>query len=125
MAMATNIEHQAFTSLYDTLQTGIQSGIDDIVGKAFAKGLVPPHVKSVSGNSSGPQSEGNRTSILLDAVLERIQNLPDTYEDFACVLERITAFKYLADMMREMRSKMTKDELENLEKQREVSSCFS
>ena len=119
--MATNIEHQAFAALYDILQTGIQSGIDDIVGKAFSKGLVPPHVKCVSGNSSGPQSEGNRTSILLNAILERIQNLPDTYQEFASVLERITAFKYLADMMREKKSKITKDELERVQRQKEVS----
>ena len=119
--MATNIEHQAFTALYDNLQTGIQSGIDDIVGKAFSKGLVPPHVECVSGNSSGPQSEGNRTSILLNAILERIQNLPDTYQEFASVLERITAFKYLADMMREKKSKITKDELETVQRQKEVS----
>lgn len=119
--MASNIEYQAFTALYGTLQTGIQSGIDDVVGKAFSKGLVPPHVKSIAGNSRGPQSEGNRTSILLDAIQERTSNLPSTYEEFASVLDEITAFQYLAAKMRYKKNEIAENELK---KQKQVSIYF-
>lgn len=106
--MAANIEHQAFTALYYTLQTGIQSGICDVIGKAFSKGLVPPHVHNVAGNIIGPQSDYSRASIFLNAIQQRIQNLPSTYEEFACVLDEVPAFRYLAVNMR-----VKKNEIQN------------
>lgn len=100
IVMTSSIEYQAFTALYDTLQTGIQSGIDDVIAKTYSKGLIAPCVKN------------NRRSaqLLLDAIQQRIHNVSNTYEQFACVLDEIPAFQYLAVEMR-------KKKIETLQRQ--------
>ena len=91
-------EYQAFKSLYDQLKTGIRSGIADVVGKAFSRGLIPSQTQRKADNHMLDEDE--RAVIVLDAVHDRITSVPAAYEKFACLLEKIIAFKYLATMMR-------------------------
>ena len=91
-------EYQAFKSLYDQLQTGIRSGISDVVSKAFSRGLIPPQTKRKADNPMLIEDE--RAGIVLDAVHDRISSVPSAYDDFACLLESISSFKYLANGMR-------------------------
>ena len=91
-------EYQAFKNLYDQLQRGIRSGIADVVAKAFSSGLIPPQTKRKADNLM--LDEDQRAVIVLNAVHDRIGSVPAAYEDFACLLEKIIAFKYLATKMR-------------------------
>ena len=91
-------EYQAFKSLYDQLKIGVRSGIADVVAKAFSRGLIPPQTQRDADNLM--LGEDQRAVIVLDAVHDRIMSVPAAYEYFACLLEEIIAFKYLAAMMR-------------------------
>lgn len=121
--MDSNVEYKAFSLLYDTIQTGIQSGIDDVVGKAFSKGLISPHVKSVAGNATSTMSPGNRTAHLLDAILARTKIYPNTYDDFASVLDQITAFQFIVEMMQDRKREVQKQK-EEMEQERKEMDIY-
>ena len=75
--------------------------------------LITPHVKSVAENLS--IAEHSRVTTVLDALLHRIKNQPETFDIFADVLESIDSLSYLAKGMRELRTQLAKEESDRME----------
>ena len=106
MSKSDSLELQAFSSLYNRLLTGIKSSLHDVAFDAFSKNLISPSVKNVVVDHHNSQTKEIRADSLLEAVLERIQNIPSTYEDFAAVLEAIPSLDYLGEEMKNKRSQL-------------------
>ena len=95
------LDYKAFSVFYHKLVIGIKSSLLDVAIEAFSRGLISPSVKSCVADNHFMQTKEARANYLLEAILEKIQNSPSSFEDFADVLESIPSLGYLAEGMRE------------------------
>ena len=120
-ALPASVKYRTFRKMYTTLHTGVQPGLSHVVTEVFSKELITPYVKSVAENLS--ITEHSRVSSVLDALLSRIKNKPETFDIFADVLDSIESLSYLAKGMRELWTQLAKEESDRIEEiQKQVGS---
>ena len=119
-ALPVTVEYRTFRQMYSKLHTAVEAGLSDVINEVFSKGLITPHTKSVAENLS--VGAPSRVSTVLNALLQRIRTNPETFDQFADILESIDCFIYLAKKMREQKVQEAEKERKRMEElQKEVS----
>ena len=98
--MASSSEAKAFKKLLAILRSGLQSqGVQELAVQVFSKEMISESVKMKVTSRVLPLDEGERTSILLDAIYDQIKVKRDIYYQFADILRETQAFKGLVETL--------------------------